>query len=78
MIHINEFCSFDSFYQPTKGNNMSLINTQVQPFKNQAFHNGKFIEVTEANLKGKWSVFIFMPETPNMRALSSKLAGTRA
>lgn len=40
---------------------MSLINTQVQPFKNQAFHNGKFIEVTEANLKGKWSVFIFMP-----------------
>ncbi|TXI58709.1 MAG: peroxiredoxin, partial [Limnohabitans sp.] len=25
---------------------MSLINTQVQPFKTQAFHNGKFIEVT--------------------------------
>ena len=40
---------------------MSLINTQVQPFKNQAFHNGKFIEVTEANLKGTWSVCIFMP-----------------
>jgi peroxiredoxin len=40
---------------------MSLINTQVQPFKAQAFHNGKFIEVTEANLKGKWSVVIFMP-----------------
>ena len=40
---------------------MSLINTQVQPFKNQAFHNGKFVEITEANLKGKWSVFIFMP-----------------
>lgn len=47
--------------QPSKGNVMSLINTQVQPFKNQAFHNGKFIEVTEASLKGKWSVFIFMP-----------------
>jgi len=31
---------------------MSLINTQVQPFKVQAFHNGKFIEVTEASLKG--------------------------
>ena len=40
---------------------MSLINTQVQPFKNQAFHNGKFVEITEASLKGKWSVFIFMP-----------------
>ena len=40
---------------------MSLINTQVQPFKTNAFHNGKFIEVTEASLKGKWSVLIFMP-----------------
>jgi alkyl hydroperoxide reductase subunit AhpC len=40
---------------------MSLINTPVQPFKTQAFHNGKFIEVTEASLKGKWSVLIFMP-----------------
>ena len=40
---------------------MSLINTQVQPFKAQAFHNGKFIEVTEASLQGKWSVLIFMP-----------------
>ena len=40
---------------------MSLINTQVQPFKAHAFHNGKFIEVTEQTLKGKWSVFIFMP-----------------
>ncbi|MDP3822077.1 MAG: alkyl hydroperoxide reductase subunit C [Burkholderiales bacterium] len=40
---------------------MSLINTQVQPFKVQAFKNGKFIEVTEQSLKGKWSAFIFMP-----------------
>jgi len=40
---------------------MSVINTQVQPFKAQAFKNGKFIEVTEQTLKGKWSVFIFMP-----------------
>ena len=44
---------------------MSLINTQVQPFKTTAFVNrggkGEFIEVTEASLKGKWSVLIFMP-----------------
>ncbi len=40
---------------------MNLINTQVQPFKANAFHNGKFIEVTEQSLKGKWSVLIFMP-----------------
>ena len=40
---------------------MSLINTPVQPFKTTAFHNGKFIEVSDASLKGKWSVLIFMP-----------------
>ncbi len=40
---------------------MFLINTPVQPFKTQAFHNGKFVEVTEQSLKGKWSVLIFMP-----------------
>ena len=40
---------------------MSLINKPVQPFKAQAFHNGKFVEVTEKNLQGKWSVIVFMP-----------------
>lgn len=40
---------------------MSLINTQVQPFKAQAFKQGKFIEVSEKDLQGKWSVLIFMP-----------------
>ncbi|HTH61905.1 MAG TPA: alkyl hydroperoxide reductase subunit C [Paraburkholderia sp.] len=40
---------------------MSLINTQVKPFKAAAFKNGKFIDVTDADLKGKWSVFVFYP-----------------
>jgi peroxiredoxin (alkyl hydroperoxide reductase subunit C) len=40
---------------------MSLINTQVQPFKAQAFHNGKFIEISEETLKRQWSVLVFMP-----------------
>jgi len=40
---------------------MSLINTEVKPFKATAFHNGKFVPVTEANLKGKWSVVFFYP-----------------
>lgn len=40
---------------------MSLINTVVQPFKTQAFHNGKFITISDENFKGKWSVLIFMP-----------------
>jgi peroxiredoxin (alkyl hydroperoxide reductase subunit C) len=40
---------------------MSLIGTEVKPFKAQAYHNGKFVEVTEANFKGKWSVVCFYP-----------------
>ncbi len=40
---------------------MSLINTTIKPFKAQAYHNGQFVEVTEAALKGKWSVFFFYP-----------------
>ncbi|HZG85919.1 alkyl hydroperoxide reductase subunit C [Paenibacillus sp.] len=40
---------------------MSLIGKEVLPFKAQAYHNGKFIEVTEADLKGKWSVVCFYP-----------------
>jgi NADH-dependent peroxiredoxin subunit C len=43
------------------GGNMSLVNTTIKPFKAQAFHNGKFVEVTEANLKGKWTAFVFYP-----------------
>ena len=37
------------------------INTEVKPFKATAFHNGNFVEVSEADLKGKWSVFFFYP-----------------
>ncbi|WP_111414907.1 alkyl hydroperoxide reductase subunit C [Billgrantia lactosivorans] len=40
---------------------MSLINTEVKPFKATAYHNGEFIDVTEADLKGQWSVFFFYP-----------------
>ncbi|RZL67079.1 MAG: redoxin domain-containing protein, partial [Variovorax sp.] len=40
---------------------MSLINTAVQPFKTEAYLNGKFVPVTDESLKGKWSVLIFMP-----------------
>ena len=38
---------------------MSLINTQIKPFKVQAFQNGKFFEVTDETLKGKWNVICF-------------------
>ena len=40
---------------------MPLINSTIKPFKVQAYHNGKFVTVTEADLKGKWSVLVFYP-----------------
>ena len=40
---------------------MSLINSFVKPFKATAFHNGKFVDVSDASFKGKWSVVMFYP-----------------
>lgn len=40
---------------------MSLINTEIKPFKAQALKNDKFIEVSDTDLKGKWSVVFFYP-----------------
>lgn len=40
---------------------MSLINTTIPSFKAEAFHNGKFVTVSDESMKGKWSVLIFMP-----------------
>ncbi|GAA4650860.1 alkyl hydroperoxide reductase subunit C [Kistimonas scapharcae] len=39
----------------------SLINTKIKPFKATAFHNGDFVEVTEQDLMGKWSIVFFYP-----------------
>lgn len=40
---------------------MSLINTTVKPFTAQAYKQGKFLSVSDADLKGKWSVVFFYP-----------------
>ncbi|MFO1465948.1 MAG: alkyl hydroperoxide reductase subunit C [Steroidobacteraceae bacterium] len=40
---------------------MSLINTEIKPFKATAYHDGKFVTLTEQSLKGKWSVVVFYP-----------------
>ena len=40
---------------------MSLINTEILPFTATAFHNGSFVDVSDADLKGKWSVVFFYP-----------------
>jgi len=40
---------------------VSLINTQVKPFSVQAYHEGKFVAVSDQSIRGKWSVFVFYP-----------------
>lgn len=40
---------------------MSLINSEIKPFSAQAYQNGKFVSVSDADLKGKWSVVFFYP-----------------
>lgn len=39
----------------------TIINSQVTNFKAQAYHENDFKTVTEADLKGKWSIFFFYP-----------------
>jgi peroxiredoxin len=45
----------------TKEERMSLINTTIKPFKATAFHDGKFVPVSDESIRGKWSVFVFYP-----------------
>jgi peroxiredoxin (alkyl hydroperoxide reductase subunit C) len=40
---------------------MSLINTEIKPFKAEAFKDGKFITVSDEHLRGQWSVVFFYP-----------------
>jgi peroxiredoxin len=40
---------------------MSLINTEIKPFSTTAYHNGEFVDVSDEDLKGKWSVVFFYP-----------------
>ena len=39
----------------------TYINTEIKPFTATAYHNGKFVQVSDADLKGKWSVVFFYP-----------------
>lgn len=40
---------------------MSVLNTEIKPFKASAYKDGKFIDITEADVKDKWAVFFFYP-----------------
>ncbi|GGX63386.1 alkyl hydroperoxide reductase subunit C [Saccharospirillum salsuginis] len=37
------------------------IDSELKPFKATAYQNGDFVEVTDADLKGQWSVVFFYP-----------------
>jgi len=37
------------------------VNTEIKPFKTTAFRNGEFVDVSDADVKGKWSIFFFYP-----------------
>ena len=39
----------------------TLINSKVQEFNVQAYHNDSFKEVSQSDLQGKWSIFFFYP-----------------
>ena len=40
---------------------MPLINSKIKPFKATAYHNGKFVPVSDQDLLGKWSIVFFYP-----------------
>ncbi len=40
---------------------MSLVGKNIKPFTAQSYHQGKFVEVSDADLRGKWAVFFFYP-----------------
>ena len=40
---------------------MTLVNTEIKPFTATAFHQGSFVPVSDADLRGKWSVVFFYP-----------------
>lgn len=37
------------------------INSELKTFKAKAYINGDFVDVTDADVKGKWAVFFFYP-----------------
>ena len=40
---------------------MPIINQSLPAFKNHAYHNEHFVELTEKDFQGKWSVLVFYP-----------------
>jgi peroxiredoxin (alkyl hydroperoxide reductase subunit C) len=40
---------------------MPVIGTSIKPFATTSYYQGKFVDVTDADTKGKWAVFFFYP-----------------
>ncbi len=40
---------------------MSQINTEITPFNATGYRNGEFVQVSDRDLRGKWSVVFFYP-----------------
>ena len=40
---------------------MTLVNTRIKPFRATAFHDGSFVDVSDEDLEGRWSVVFFYP-----------------
>jgi peroxiredoxin (alkyl hydroperoxide reductase subunit C) len=40
---------------------MSIIGTSLKPFSVQAYRQGKFVTVSDADVLGKWAIFFFYP-----------------
>ncbi len=40
---------------------MALINTKIKPFQAMAFRQGKFVDVSDTDIAGKWAIFFFYP-----------------
>jgi peroxiredoxin (alkyl hydroperoxide reductase subunit C) len=40
---------------------MSVLNTELKPFTATAFKDGEFVEVSDADLRDKWSIVFFYP-----------------
>ena len=40
---------------------MSILNTEIKPFTATAVHDGQYVTVSDADVRGKWSIFFFYP-----------------
>jgi hypothetical protein len=46
---------------------MSIVGTKLKPFQATAYLQGKFVDVSDADVLGKWGVFFFLPGRLHLR-----------